>query len=396
MVGMSNARIKLMLFLGSGISRKSGLPLVGAITDRLLNGVWHRHSDGGFLPDATNEYGDPVPVLQRFLKLLKSYADGYYALRSGQESNYEDLFYLAQQLRDDGLGVIDNPAILGFLTEVKSRTQELAKAVPTFTPSNKFADMVRQSLVFIRSVVQHELRTPDSINGLDLIADLAKSELVERLDIVTLNHDLLVEALLVKHGIEVCDGFDKPQGDVRKFNPELYDSAGKVRLFKLHGSLNWYGFRRSDNRREFYGIPVNGDVDHCKDADSTSLLNMSDQSLFLAGTNNKMLRYGAGIFAEMHYWFHRLLKEHNKVAVSGYGWRDLGITGRLVEWVVPPNGQRLYLMHQHPDDLAQRSNGGVLADFYGLLINEGRLHLITKWMQDVRGEELLKQMGANL
>jgi hypothetical protein len=42
--------MKLMLLLGSGVSKPSGLPGVQKLTEAVLTGRWFRHTDGKFYP----------------------------------------------------------------------------------------------------------------------------------------------------------------------------------------------------------------------------------------------------------------------------------------------------------------------------------------------------------
>ena len=121
---------KILLFTGAGTSIPSNLPSTKEITESLLNGSW-RHADNphAFYPhDGTpKRRNDPTGLIQSFLKLLKSYADGFYALRTGRESNYEDLFYLAKQICDDSENAFENPAIGKFIDELKDRTADLQR-----------------------------------------------------------------------------------------------------------------------------------------------------------------------------------------------------------------------------------------------------------------------------
>jgi hypothetical protein len=68
----------------------------------------------------------------------------------------------------------------------------------------------------IESTVASLLYCTDA-KGLDLVSDLAMSDLVDELNIVTLNHDTLVEQVLAANGIDFSDGFGGPDGDVRWF-----------------------------------------------------------------------------------------------------------------------------------------------------------------------------------
>lgn len=96
---------------------------------------------------------------------------------------------------------------------------------------------------FIEWLVAQTLHT-DEIKGLDLLVDLARSPDIDRLDIITLNHDTLVEQLLGEHDIPFVDGFGTADGDIRFFDEQLFDNpTSKVRILKPHGSVNWYRVR---------------------------------------------------------------------------------------------------------------------------------------------------------
>jgi hypothetical protein len=205
-----------------------------------------------------------------------------------------------------------------------------------------------------------------------------------------LNHDVLIERLFADSGIPFVDGFGEPGGDVRYFEPGLFESSTKVRLFKLHGSINWFRFR-DEHENPFsdrYGIPTCGDPEHCKDKAGKLLNNVDVIPWIIAGTHNKATEYGFGVYAEMHFWFHKLLKEHRAIAMSGYGWNDRGINGRLMEWLHSPEQKHLILMHEKLDDLASYSRSS-LWNRYQPLVDAGRITAIPKWLENVGVEELL-------
>lgn len=387
--------MKLMLFLGSGISVPSGLPRAKEITNSLLNESWHLDRLS-FRPGPPREHGDPTLDLQGFLKSLKAYADDYYALRSGQEANYEDIYYLVQQLRDDEQGRILNPAILDFLTAIKAKTEVMSERIPRNNPNHSsFLNMLIGTCTLIQCVVEQKLSTPREIKGLGLVEALASSPDIERLDICTLNHDVLVERFLTDHAsatqIDVTNGFGQAAGHstVRRFDPRLLENDTKVRVFKLHGSIDWFMFADSDGM--FCGIPTNGDPNHCRNEKGEQLRNAFGGPVFLAGTYNKIINYGFGIIAEMHFWFHKLLKEHDTIAMCGYGWNDFGVNMRLSEWFRPPAKTRLCLMHERPEEIAQKTRNP-MGKNYGWLVDQRRVIPIKKWMQHVGIEELLNSI----
>lgn len=99
------------------------------------------------------------------------------------------------------------------------------------------------------AVLQHELRkfiwTTLSRHGrLDYLAPLQKILAVRTpLEIFTLNNDMVIEHWCRRNHLHYCDGFD-PQGgwDIRAFD----DPGVVVKLYKLHGSINWYRDQDTD------------------------------------------------------------------------------------------------------------------------------------------------------
>src|SRR2546426_4693275 len=103
--------MKMLLFLGSGVSLESGMPDVRKITTAILDGPWHSASDSNFYPGFAPPNYFPESWVKRhqdFLRLLKKHADEYFQMRRPQDVTYEDLFYLAQQVEDEVRGEIDN------------------------------------------------------------------------------------------------------------------------------------------------------------------------------------------------------------------------------------------------------------------------------------------------
>lgn len=380
----------LMLFLGSGVS----LPTLGVgvkqLTDSILYDQWFRHTDAAYYPGRSSALHlvDQVPLLQGLLHILKAHADNYNAPRGLGESNYEDLFYLARQLADDGMDNMRNPAILGFVKQVEGELQQFAAqdGLQLKAPLHAVAE---EACTLIQSVVRARLSTTKTPVGLDLVLELAKSAQITSLDIVTLNHDLLVEAVLAQNGVAYTDGFGNPDGDVRYFEPATFNSGQKVRLFKLHGSINWFRFREQGGNvfSDRYGIQVGGDAFRCRNAHGEFLSNLDITPHFLTGAFNKIVAYTYGPIAEMHWWFHKMLNEHDRIAMSGYGWNDKGINIRLIEWLHLSVQKHVCLMHEKPESLKQSNSP--LWHRYDELVRESRIVAIRKWMQNTTLAELM-------
>jgi hypothetical protein len=107
--------MKLLLFLGTGISVPSGLPTAAKLMDIILNAPYHHQGDGlfstGLHPDRELRVSDLTRRIRRLLRLLISH-DTRDIKRSGaafrDTTTYEDIFFLCQQIRDWNIGLSDN------------------------------------------------------------------------------------------------------------------------------------------------------------------------------------------------------------------------------------------------------------------------------------------------
>lgn len=395
--------MKVMLFLGSGISFPSGLPNASLITNSLLNDEWHSHTDQNYyLGSNLNpifQKNNWVLRIQPFLRRLKLYADNYYASRKMNiQTNYEDLFYMVQQLNDEQWFNIPNPMIDLFVQDFKKQIKDIANPQGYNDRELTLEFLTDQARNFIHCVVWHKLDSMNAPQGMNVIKDLALTDEITQLDIFSLNHDLLLEKLFLTSKINYLDGFGIHKGEVRYFDPSSYEKKQKIRLFKLHGSINWFSFKRKDNRGEIeeYGIPLNPDYWHCKDTTGNFIKNLRGKPEFLTGTYNKIFHYSQGIFAEMHYWLHRLLKEHNVIIMSGYGWNDWGINARLIGWILSSLDKRLFLLYENPEvEINEKSRDLNIKYWYDAFIKDGRLVPLNKWLNEANYAELMNFIKSN-
>jgi len=223
-----------------------------------------------------------------------------------------------------------------------------------------------------------------SVVGLELILELATSPTIEQLNIVTLNHDTLAEQYLRQEGVDVVDGFGPRDGDVRWYDDRVYDSdPGKVRLFKLHGSVNWRVFIGRTRPAIFLG----SDIGHIMDGEQRQLKLSLRSPSFLSGVN-KAIAYQRGIYADAHFRFHEVLRQCTLVVMSGYGWGDTAINWRFDTWLDQDRRNTIILLHPRPEEIAQRSV--IVGSAYGYWTRSRHLLPVPKWlcetsMRDIEG-----------
>ncbi|MDQ3021029.1 MAG: SIR2 family protein [Bacteroidota bacterium] len=388
--------MQILIFLGSGVSYKTGLPDTKEITDRLINGEWYRSTHINFYPGKhNNEYFDETDItseIQKFLKFLKEYCDDYLKPRGIIESNYEDIFYVVKQIYDELSLEIDNPTLKPFIEYLMQKLDYPNNPMfKEFDSTMEFRDFCWRAIDFIQCVVWNSVFTKDSPVGFELISELVNCKRIKKLNIVTLNHDLLVEKYFKENKLELIDGFGPTEGDYCKFHPNLYDCASnsETKLYKPHGSIDWYRLRLRegeinvklvgksslrvfDDKGHFIGTPLNSYPN------------------FLTGTGNKITDANYGIFKDIFFRFDKELYNTDLIIMSGYGWHDKAINLRLYQWLYSSDEKKIILLHENPDSLKTDVNG--ISFRYEDLVKAGKLIPVSKWMCDTILEDIIKYL----
>ena len=128
---------RVVFMLGAGSSIAAGMPRTQQITDIVLSGEGvGPSSDGGY---DIRPAGEVSPEIDRHNRMFLidpvvdyiNQLSDYYRCRRARLPNYEDLYYLAAQVRDAHSGVVDNPLVdeesEGIFQEVERREQCHAK-----------------------------------------------------------------------------------------------------------------------------------------------------------------------------------------------------------------------------------------------------------------------------
>jgi len=396
----------MLLFLGSGVSLPSGLPSVMQITERLLKGTYYcdKNTKGTYYSAKPEDlqYAEPMLKVQQLLQLL-SELDEYYLQSlapywSGKEflktgsiyrsvTSYEDIFYLTEQIRMAGLGLVDDVPVGTFVDVVERKAGNILEGESRDARLISLSHLAADAKRFIEWMVTMSLNN-ERIVGLDLVVELAESQRIERLDIVTLNHDTLVEQILTENNISFVDGFGSLDGDVRWQDDTVYDAKdSKVRLIKPHGSVNWYKF--SLNGKERHAMIDGKDPAQCNNQKGERLKNYIKTPSFLSG-KNKVISYNRGIYTDVFYRFHRALRENDLMVMSGYGWGDTAINLRLENWIDYNRNNRVILLHENPKELMNRSLQ--LDQSYNGLVRVGQLIPVPQWLCNTSLSDLTRQM----
>jgi len=173
------------------------------------------------------------------------------------------------------------------------------------------------------------------------------------------------------------DGFSVGERGFRWWNPSVFDDpAARVRLFKLHGSLNWWlASGRSDPPWLFapeFAVHANSPA---LPAELGSPLG----PVLLVGRFNKMVKQTHGVFLELLARFQQGLRRTNTLVVVGYGFGDPPINLLVMEWLAS-EGRRAVILDKNTEELLGRVRqpvGDALEHFRSL----GRVEFVDGGLQ---------------
>jgi hypothetical protein len=361
-------------FFGSGISLASGAPSVGTITDQLLGRQWIEHTDGTFFPNPPHYGGEPRGALraQQFLQRIRDKIESGLLAREKRRAHYEDLFSAARQIVQDEMLEIPNPLIADFSAALRAQTADLFAAQPAHIDDNRFASLADRASILIQWAVAFGLHGAKIPRGMSLIGEVAKS--VDDLDIFSLNHDQLIETQLNQDSVEFFDGFGNRNGDALIFDSN-WPTVPAVRLFKLHGSIDWYRIRFSEWDQY---AKLRSSVLDARDKEGR-LINLLDVTpMFLSGNMVKEQVYGYGLIGEHFVRFRDRLSTHRTLICCGYGWGDKGINSRLIQWLHDAKENRVVILHGEGE--AAVAAAGFWTFRWQRFRELGKVVVIPKWL----------------
>ena len=373
------------------------MPSVHEITAAALSDDWYLHSNGRFCPGANPNpliTDEITPVVKDFLKKVADCAADYRAElarpRAAIRPHYEDLFSLAEQAARAETDHVPNLATVEFLRRLRLESAPLHCGFKGGSLGGEgLVGLAFAACEFLHWVVDSKLRSAGKCRrGLDAISKTALA--VDALDVFTLNHDTLVENQLAADGIhDIETGFeDRTHGQFSVYRSRWWKCTATprkhVRLFKLHGSLDWWLFDFPGWARQ-YAIP-DGEPDRGKDERGQLVDLVEWKAAFLSGTIVKELRYGLGFWGEQIEGFREHLAAHTTLICCGYGFGDAGVNLRIDQWMCDrlDGSNRLVIL---TPDAPER----YLSDKPHWLIRHfeaGRVHFVPKYFNNCEVSDL--------
>ncbi len=301
---------------------------------------------------------------------LKSEIEQYYRkhYRPHYEVTYEDIYAMANRVYLSELGNYPDPLIQSFfdrhlddmldvirviyldddsvvLEEILKITRG-SKEFEGFRIANGYRlerydinDIFQKVIEHIENNLINSISKPPLICNVDRIWNNIYIDTdLDSIDIFTLNHDTVLEALFWKKGYAFTDGFDlNDDGTLRIWNPLTFEEVDKrYHLYKLHGSFTW-AYHSQHKTAVTYPL---GEFSRLG-----SVIEGAGDNEILIGTFEKMLEYGGGIFIDLFWHFWKVLRKIDKLIVCGYGFRDKGINNYLIDWLVANDNRKIIVIH---------------------------------------------------
>ena len=229
---------------------------------------------------------------------------------------------------------------------------------------------------FVKQFVLNIDYTTNQLHKSFLKRLLSRDSKLSKPNIFTLNYDLLFEMTAEKLGIFVNNGFtgfherafypSAYQVDYHIKNPDGAKRMNKsINLYKLHGSLSWYG----DTNKPPYGIgerqviPINGKIDYDQIKEGTIIYPVQSKK-----KHSLDLPY-----SEMLRQFVEALNKHNSVLIiAGYSFLDEHINDIIANAIANPDFNLLIFSFEEDP---QNNKSTFLRQLYADAKNDTRISM---------------------
>jgi hypothetical protein len=348
------------------------------------------HERPSCVPDLWNRQEYLSEVVLPFLRLLKDKLTDHRNLDSSEHEDestpvdYEDLFAICGRLGTSSDLTVDSMMVKPFVSSLPDELK--AAGIPLRGELSFEAELSVITLSckdVIRYTVWKELGKERKPRGLNAVLDLAVDPSITGLKIATLNHDSLIETLLIESGVEFDDGFGQPEDGIRYFSRDLFRNTSRISLLKLHGGWNLVEvlFQHSKYKLNKLGLQASDNPQYRPDPLGRHL-----EPFFLIGDELKAMDYWTDIYRDFFIVFDEWLESNDTVVVSGYGWRDWAVNTILRDWMRRHPERKLVFLHQNLQKLIDDRHDPNLNEWR----REGRLIDGGKWLCNSTGKDILE------
>ncbi len=352
-----------------------------------------------------NKY--PVCLLETARDLVLEYPHINRSRQSESYPTYEEIYSILKQVEDANFQYY-NPALGPMIKELRKRVMSV---LPEYRDRSVFDFHLTNTIMSMqRHIVENLKKMPTNLERLGFITAALKDQDVRIKGCFTTNYDLVIDKLLRCAGCEYVDGFEQRLDDnlLRRWNPEiLYGETDHPVLLKLHGGVNWHYFRVYKRVSEgfyaglghdnsFYAISERAEfgIQGCDSFDGSDGLHYSAplNPRILIGTVDKMLDYNAPIFSDVFGAFGLILRKIDTLIVSGYGFGDMGVNDRVIEWLYSASNNRIVIIHPDPNKLKEDSH--FLYSEWDALIRKSRFLPIPNRIEKAEWHNIKESLGG--
>lgn len=402
---------RLLFFLGAGVSKPSGLPLAGEIDifkdDLVWNGAIQRFGPPREVRDDGYSRGKADRV-RKFLRVVEKRTQIYFdkqIQKSGgntREVNYGDIYFLCERIKEHEKGNSRDPTLDSFAEIIRNHASEYlicdpedkrGAGHPLHRKKTKLDYTSGLGMRLIISVIRRELDKDVEVEGFGALLGAVRSNEYDRIDIVTLNHDILIEKLFNIKGVELENGFKHYREELMVYQPDrIFEENVRVKLIKPHGSVSWY-LSNQKGVIEHSGLESNAvyvSVNPPESADPyptgvTDKYDIITSLPSLLSSSGKERDYGKNIYGDMTTAFQLSVRGADSIIVSGYGWSDDGMNDRLLAALNTGKVDRLTLLRDN-------SNSERVPSTVQYLLEQDQANLVDDWLCNVAWDELQQEI----
>jgi len=377
LIKKSNHTDKIAFLFGAGISIPAKIPNTKEISEIILNskeinrGGAENYFFGAI--QSWNIYKDLPERVRTFLTFLRDEIENYYNDKD-RIINYEDIFYLLDFIEYNFYEPEGNPAFKYIFKEFEPKIKNLLTPLDTFFEhSFDMNSLLSESKKYIKQILSKLLaRKAESFVGFNFLKEALLKKDLKKVDIFTLNHDIVLERFFKINNLTFNDGFQKNINDIETWNPKLFNNEDRIKLYKIHGSINWQycdQYSWEDNR-----------ITKIRDIERFDTI---ANALILIGTHNKMSNYIQDLYLELYYRFYQALNMHNILIVAGYGFNDRGINQKIFNWLFNPS-KKILIIDPNVEEKKIKFHSALLSEWD----KNNRIIKISDYVENVTWNEI--------
>jgi hypothetical protein len=353
------------LLLGAGFSIPFGMPSTEKLTElitseeiKFVKTTWEDYyTEKQWLRDGFNNIDMEAEAYHNIIRFLYTKEKD----QLDREINFEDIYSQLYSLAYPSQSACYQRDRDGFIEYLNKLSDKEKTKLKISWPEQDLLKDLREpdpyitTMKMLKCIIAKELGKHD---GVDIT--LLKSKFwdhlfkSEKINIFSLNHDLIIEKILEHKSKDFQDGFELKNG-FQEFTDNFPDNT-KINFLKLHGSINW--FNVSGSGRNFYVNNKNTRIESMTRMYSNLLENRQEplfinERAFLTGTQNKYEEYLMNIYSDLKWHYKRLLKDTERLIVIGYSFGDYGVTTEIINSMHKKTDAKLIIIDPYANTLLE-------------------------------------------